>query len=162
AQGPYAIRRHLGRLPAAVPAHHDDHRGGALRHFAHRARLWRGRRCATASWTGSSGRAGGEPVPDAVHHARDLPVSGARPGRDEAQRHGGGRAAAGDGAAMRSVMFALMLAGSLSAASVDGIPLHFSVTGKGSQTVLLVHGWTCDETSWSEQAAGLAGKYRIV
>lgn len=55
-----------------------------------------------------------------------------------------------------------LLAAPLVAASVDGIPLHFTVTGKGPATVIFVHGWTCDETSWSEQTPALAARYRTV
>ena len=58
-------------------------------------------------------------------------------------------------------VFALLLA-PLVAATLDGIPLHFTATGKGPATVILVHGWTCDETSWSEQVPALAARYRTV
>ncbi len=36
-QGATRVRRHLARLPAALPSHHDDHGGGAVRHAADRA-----------------------------------------------------------------------------------------------------------------------------
>jgi pimeloyl-ACP methyl ester carboxylesterase len=49
-----------------------------------------------------------------------------------------------------------------SAASVDGIPLHWTSAGAGPHTLMLVHGWTCDDSSWSGQAQALAGKYRIL
>ena len=55
-----------------------------------------------------------------------------------------------------------LLAAPLLAATVDGIPLHFTATGKGPATVIFVHGWTCDETSWSEQVPALAASYRTV
>ena len=42
--GPQRLRRHLGRLPAALPPDHDDHRRRAVRHAADRARLRRRRR----------------------------------------------------------------------------------------------------------------------
>jgi len=48
------------------------------------------------------------------------------------------------------------------AATVDGIPLHYTVTGGGPVTVIFVHGWTCDETSWSEQAPAVSQRYRMV
>lgn len=51
---------------------------------------------------------------------------------------------------------------SLSAATVDGLRIHSSVTGKGPKTVILVHGWTCDETTWTEQVPVLAKQYRVV
>src|SRR2546423_10275505 len=50
----------------------------------------------------------------------------------------------------------------LSAASVDGLNIHSTTTGKGPKTVILVHGWTCDETSWSEQVPELAKEYRVI
>jgi pimeloyl-ACP methyl ester carboxylesterase len=56
----------------------------------------------------------------------------------------------------------LMLAASLSAATVDGIPLHSTITGKGPKTIILVHGWTCDETTWKFQVPALAGKYKVI
>jgi pimeloyl-ACP methyl ester carboxylesterase len=55
-----------------------------------------------------------------------------------------------------------LLAAPLVAAAVDGIPLHFTAAGKGPATVIFVHGWTCDETSWSEQVPALEARYRAV
>ncbi len=49
----------------------------------------------------------------------------------------------------------------LSAASVDGLKIHYTSTGSGPRTVFLVHGYTCDETSWSEQAP-ITKQYRVV
>jgi pimeloyl-ACP methyl ester carboxylesterase len=51
---------------------------------------------------------------------------------------------------------------SLSAATVDGLKIHSSTTGKGPNTVILVHGWTCDEATWTEQVPALAKQYRVV
>src|ERR1700733_15814969 len=51
---------------------------------------------------------------------------------------------------------------SLSAANVDGLNLHSTTTGKGSKTVILVHGYTCDETTWESQVPALAKDYRVV
>jgi sigma-B regulation protein RsbQ len=51
---------------------------------------------------------------------------------------------------------------SLSAANVDGLKIHSSVTGQGPNTVILVHGWTCDETTWTEQVPALAKQYRVL
>src|SRR5579862_6681771 len=50
----------------------------------------------------------------------------------------------------------------LSAASVDGIKIHSSTAGKGPKTVILVHGWTCDETTWNSQVPALAEHYRVI
>jgi pimeloyl-ACP methyl ester carboxylesterase len=48
------------------------------------------------------------------------------------------------------------------AATLDGAKIHFTSTGQGPKTVILVHGWTCDESSWSEQVPALAKKYRVI
>jgi len=53
-------------------------------------------------------------------------------------------------------------AATLSAATVDGLKVHSTATGKGPKTVILVHGWTCDETTWSEQVGVLTKQYRVV
>jgi hypothetical protein len=63
-------------LHAALPAHHDDHGGGAVRHLADRAGIRRGRRRAPAAGTGGGRRAGGFAVPHALHHAGHLSLSG--------------------------------------------------------------------------------------
>jgi pimeloyl-ACP methyl ester carboxylesterase len=56
----------------------------------------------------------------------------------------------------------VLLVSALSAATVDGVQIHYSSNGNGPKTVILVHGWTCDETTWSEQVPALSGKYRVV
>ena len=48
------------------------------------------------------------------------------------------------------------------AASVDGITLHWTSAGAGPQTLMLVHGWTCDDSSWSGQVPALTTKYRVL
>ena len=53
-------------------------------------------------------------------------------------------------------------ASSLQAATVDGAKIHSTTTGKGDKTLILIHGWTCDETSWSEQIPALSKKYRVI
>lgn len=55
-----------------------------------------------------------------------------------------------------------LVALTLSAASVDGLRLHWAATGQAQKTVVLVHGWTCDSTSWALQVPALARKYRVV
>lgn len=65
------------------------------------------------------------------------------------------------------ILFGLVLSLSLStsglsAASVDGLRIHSTVSGTGSKTVILVHGYTCDETTWTEQVPALAKQYRVV
>jgi pimeloyl-ACP methyl ester carboxylesterase len=66
---------------------------------------------------------------------------------------------------MRSVLPLFLLASlaaGLSAATVDGIKIHSSTAGKGPRTVILVHGWTCDETTWNSQVPALSKEYRVV
>jgi pimeloyl-ACP methyl ester carboxylesterase len=68
-------------------------------------------------------------------------------------------------AIMRSLVnFLLMflIAAGLSAATVDGIKIHSSSSGQGPKTVILVHGWTCDETTWSAQVPALSKDYRVI
>jgi pimeloyl-ACP methyl ester carboxylesterase len=47
-------------------------------------------------------------------------------------------------------------------ATVDGLKIHSSSAGDGSKTVILVHGWTCDDSSWTEQVPALAKTFRVV
>jgi pimeloyl-ACP methyl ester carboxylesterase len=51
---------------------------------------------------------------------------------------------------------------SLSAATVDGLNIHSTTSGTGVKTVILVHGYTCDETTWTEQVPALAKEHRVV
>jgi len=62
------------------------------------------------------------------------------------------------------VAFGVVLAGvgPAGAATLDGATIHSTSTGQGPKTVILVHGWTCDESSWSEQVPALAKKYRVI
>ena len=48
------------------------------------------------------------------------------------------------------------------AASVDGVPIHSTVRGSGPKTVVFVHGWTCDESSWREQMPFFEKNYRVI
>jgi pimeloyl-ACP methyl ester carboxylesterase len=57
---------------------------------------------------------------------------------------------------------ATSLASGLSAATLDGIKIHSSTAGNGPKTVILVHGWTCDETTWNAQVPELSKEYRVV
>jgi sigma-B regulation protein RsbQ len=56
----------------------------------------------------------------------------------------------------------LLLSASLEAASVDGLTIHSTSSGKGKTTVVLVHGYTCDESTWTEQVPDLAKQYRVI
>ena len=57
---------------------------------------------------------------------------------------------------------ALAVARAASAANVDGANVHWTSTGSGSQAVIFVHGWTCDESSWSAQVPAFSAKYRVI
>jgi pimeloyl-ACP methyl ester carboxylesterase len=63
---------------------------------------------------------------------------------------------------LANLLLATSLALALSAASVDGIKIHSSTAGKGPKTVILVHGWTCDETTWNSQVPGLSKEFRVL
>jgi pimeloyl-ACP methyl ester carboxylesterase len=56
----------------------------------------------------------------------------------------------------------LSLAAPCSAASVDGLAIHSSSTGTGKATVIFIHGWTCDSSSWAAQVPAFAKKYRVI
>ncbi len=47
-------------------------------------------------------------------------------------------------------------------ALVEGRKVHYSSFGKGPKTLVLVHGWTCDETFWSSNVPGLSRRYRVL
>ena len=58
-------------------------------------------------------------------------------------------------------------AGSLAAgkshfASFGTNKVHYVTTGNGRQTVLLVHGWSCNGGFWREQVPALRGKARLI
>jgi len=65
---------------------------------------------------------------------------------------------------MRSALplLALTLATVSSAATVDGINIHSTVRGKGPKTIVFVHGWTCDETSWDAQVPVFSRTHRVI
>jgi pimeloyl-ACP methyl ester carboxylesterase len=48
------------------------------------------------------------------------------------------------------------------AATVDGIRIHSSASGKGAKTLVFVHGWTCDDSSWAGQVPELSKHYRVI
>jgi pimeloyl-ACP methyl ester carboxylesterase len=65
---------------------------------------------------------------------------------------------------MRSLLpiFALSLSVPVWAASVDGVAIHSTVRGSGPKTIVFVHGWTCDESSWRDQVPFFEKNYRVV
>ena len=66
---------------------------------------------------------------------------------------------------MRRALLALLLAcpvaPPLSAASVDGVGIHAASVGSGP-TLVFVHGWTCDSSSWDGQVPAFSGDYRVI
>jgi pimeloyl-ACP methyl ester carboxylesterase len=66
---------------------------------------------------------------------------------------------------MRRLILALILvlpfALDAQAASVDGIKINSAATGKGP-TLIFVHGWTCDSSSWDAQVPEFAKNYRVI
>ena len=67
---------------------------------------------------------------------------------------------------MRHVLIAftafLLFVSTASAAEVDGLTLHSTTTGRGARTIVFVHGWTCDETSWAAQVAEFSRTHRVI
>ena len=47
-------------------------------------------------------------------------------------------------------------------ASIDGAKISYTVSGTGSKTVLFVHGWTCDSSSWARQVPAISRQYQTV
>ena len=47
------------------------------------------------------------------------------------------------------------------AASVDGLTIRSTVHGDG-KTIIFVHGWTCDDSSWNGQVPAFLQDYRVV
>src|SRR5579885_2327222 len=56
----------------------------------------------------------------------------------------------------------LAVALSLGAAVIDGAKINWAVAGKGDKTVIFVHGWTCDSTTWAKQVPAVARKYQVL
>ena len=61
-----------------------------------------------------------------------------------------------------ALLAVLAIVAPVSAATVDGMRIQSAVAGAGNQTVILVHGWTCDSSSWDAQVPVLAARYRVV
>ena len=61
------------------------------------------------------------------------------------------------------IVFALVFtAPAAGAATVDGANVHWTSQGSGRQTLILVHGWTCDDSSWQGQVPALSKTYRVI
>ncbi len=46
--------------------------------------------------------------------------------------------------------------------SADGVPIRYDDYGEGSPALVLVHGWSCDRSYWSEQVSPLSVHYRVI
>ena len=46
--------------------------------------------------------------------------------------------------------------------AADGVPIQYSVQGKGDTALVFVHCWACDRTYWDSQVAEFAKNYRVV
>jgi pimeloyl-ACP methyl ester carboxylesterase len=44
----------------------------------------------------------------------------------------------------------------------DGVPIHYSVQGKGDTALVFVHCWSCDRTYWDNQVPEFSKNYRVV
>jgi pimeloyl-ACP methyl ester carboxylesterase len=60
-----------------------------------------------------------------------------------------------------SAALAALFAVPLSAATVDGLKIQSKSSGSGP-TIVFVHGWTCDSSSWDGQVSELAKDHRVV
>ena len=58
----------------------------------------------------------------------------------------------------------LLLLASLAAgeASFQGLRVHYTNYGAGSTAVVLIHGWTCDESFWQYQVPALRARHRVI
>jgi len=46
--------------------------------------------------------------------------------------------------------------------STDGVEIAYSVGGSGVPTLVLIHGWMCDQSYWDQQVAVLDDLYKVV
>lgn len=47
-------------------------------------------------------------------------------------------------------------------AAADGVPIHYSVQGKGEPALVFIHCWSCDRKLWENQVPVFAKQYRVV
>ncbi len=52
--------------------------------------------------------------------------------------------------------------GSSRSTPLDGAKVHYTDYGAGENALLFVHGWSCDETFWAEQAPWLGAKFHVI
>ena len=70
---------------------------------------------------------------------------------------------------MRTAILLLMLAMAASPAqaagavrSADGVPIAYTVQGRGTPALVFVHCWACDHTFWDAQVAHFARTHQVV
>lgn len=54
------------------------------------------------------------------------------------------------------------ITGPITVAAPDGVEIAATVHSSGDLTVLLIHGWMCDQTYWETQAPALSGQFGVV
>ncbi len=67
----------------------------------------------------------------------------------------------------RQVMLAIAASSVASGAGAreildHGAKVYWTSAGQGSRTLLFVHGWTCDSTTWAAQVAEFSKRYRVI
>jgi pimeloyl-ACP methyl ester carboxylesterase len=60
-----------------------------------------------------------------------------------------------------AIVLAFVAAAPSWAASVDGMQIHSASVGRGP-TLVFVHGWTCDSSSWASQVPAFSKKYHVI
>jgi sigma-B regulation protein RsbQ len=46
--------------------------------------------------------------------------------------------------------------------AADGVPIHYSVQGKGEPALVFIHCWSCDRHLWDNQVSAFAKNHRVV
>ncbi len=72
-----------------------------------------------------------------------------------------------NGIQRRQVILAMAAGAVASAArartiSDHGAKVHWTSTGRGPRTLVFVHGWTCDSTTWAAQVTEFSKRYRVI
>jgi pimeloyl-ACP methyl ester carboxylesterase len=47
-------------------------------------------------------------------------------------------------------------------AAADGVPIHYSVQGKGEPTLVFIHCWSCDRHLWDNQVSVFSKNHQVV
>ncbi len=46
--------------------------------------------------------------------------------------------------------------------SADGVEIVYETAGEGNPALVLIHGWSCDKSYWSEQVKDLSKNYKVI